>query len=53
MLNNILKLEGVKTLEKREQQSIKAGIDYGNRYTCLRFCAGMCNIDGRCFQMER
>ena len=27
--------------------------DYGNYLSCLKNCAGSCNIYGRCFLMER
>ncbi len=54
MLNNILNLEGVTTVSKNAQQSIKGGtIHYGDFGTCQRFCAGSCNISGRCFQFEK
>ncbi|WP_160114128.1 MULTISPECIES: hypothetical protein [Aquimarina] len=46
MLSNILNLEGVTTLQKSEQKTIKAGTYYGDQ--CLRFCSGSCS-GGRCF----
>ncbi len=48
MLNNILNLEGVSQLKKREQQTIKAGlIYYGDR--CLSLCGGHCS-GGLCYE---
>ncbi|WP_164914091.1 hypothetical protein [Aquimarina sediminis] len=48
MLNNILDLEGVTTLKKNEQKSIKAGVYYGDQ--CLRLCGGHCSF-GHCYEM--
>ncbi|MHA7057737.1 hypothetical protein ACWGOQ_0010990 [Aquimarina sp. M1] len=47
MLNNILKLKGVTTLNKKEKQTIKAGTYYGD--LCLSLCSGRCSF-GRCFE---
>ncbi|MDY8137395.1 hypothetical protein [Aquimarina sp. 2201CG5-10] len=47
MLNNILDLKGVTTLNKKEQQTIKAGTYYGDQ--CLSLCSGRCSF-GRCFE---
>ncbi|WP_299213377.1 hypothetical protein [uncultured Aquimarina sp.] len=48
MLNNILNLEGVKKLNNKEQQSIKAGVDYLGG-ACLVLCDGNC-LGGYCYQ---
>ncbi|MDY8137089.1 hypothetical protein [Aquimarina sp. 2201CG5-10] len=48
MINNILNLEGVVKLEKSEQQSIKAGIDFLGS-SCWALCDGTC-VGGYCYQ---
>ncbi|MBQ4804243.1 hypothetical protein J8L88_15370 [Aquimarina sp. MMG015] len=47
MLNNLLNLKGVSQLNKKEQQTIKAGTYYGD--LCLRLCSGSCSF-GHCFE---
>ncbi|WP_298314397.1 hypothetical protein [uncultured Aquimarina sp.] len=48
MIKNILNVQGVKTLNKEEKQSIKAGaIYYGEQ--CGSICEGGCS-GGYCYQ---
>jgi len=48
MLKNILKVDGVKELNKGEKQSIKAGLAYYGA-NCSAYCGGSCS-GGYCYQ---
>ncbi len=46
MIKNILNVEGIKTLNKNQQQSISGG-EY---YSCIAHCAGHCSLSGICYE---
>ncbi|WP_299433452.1 hypothetical protein [uncultured Aquimarina sp.] len=55
MLKNILNLEGVSELNKKEQQSVIAGhcssCPGAAFHACVASCSGTCSPNGTCYQM--
>ncbi len=54
MLKSILNFDGVEQLNKNTQKQINGGNGWSTPHAiCAQNCAGICNVDGVCYTMEK